>query len=191
MDSLKKTHLDDNESKMIEVRINESVKAIEDYISWLKKEVKPKLKPETARSFRIGKELYEKKFKYDIVSRYTAEEIYNKALQRKDELQSKMLKITNEIYSKYFPKVHDTGELTKENTKMLIDEISKKHVKAEDFQSEIEKQIPMLTKFVADKNLLYMDPQKPLKVRKEPAYMAGVAGASLFCFGPVLFSTKK
>ena len=67
---------------------------------------------------------------------------------------------------------------------MLIDEISKKHVRAQDFQTEIERHIPMLTKFVRDKNLLYMDPGKPLVVRKEPAYMAGVAGASMTSPGP-------
>jgi len=184
LDSLRKTHLDANEREMIETRINESVKAIEDYVSWLQKEVKPALKPETARSFRIGKDLYEKKFKYDIVSRYTAEEIYNKALQRKEELQAKMLALTKELFGKYFPKMPAPGEFTKEHTKMLIDEISKKHVKAEDFQSEIEKHIPMLTKFVNDKNLLYLDPSKPLVVRKEPAYMAGVAGASMSSPGP-------
>jgi uncharacterized protein (DUF885 family) len=185
LDSLRKTTMSDDEKKKIESRINESVKAIDDYADWLAKEVKPTLKPETARSFRIGKELYEKKFQYDIQSQYTAEEIYKKAVQRKEEIQGEMLKITQQLFGKYFPNVRlASGNFGKGQTKMLIDEISKKHVKAQDFQSEIEKQIPMLTKFVNDKNLLYMDPSKPLVVRKEPAYMAGVAGASMSSPGP-------
>ncbi len=184
LDSLRKTHMGAHESQMIEARINESAKALEEYASWLEKEVKPALKKETAKSFRIGKELYEKKFLYDIQSHYTAEEIYKKAVQRKDEIQAEMLKITKEIFNKYFPNVRIANGFTKEQTKMLIDEISKKHVKAADFQSEIEKQIPMLTQFVSDKNLLFMDPKKPLVVRKEPAYMAGVAGASMSSPGP-------
>jgi uncharacterized protein (DUF885 family) len=44
--------------------------------------------------------------------------------------------------------------------------------------------LPELTAFVAKKDLIYMDPNKPLKVRKEPAYMAGVAGASMSSPGP-------
>ncbi len=193
-DSLKKSSLDANEKKLIEARINESVKAIESYVAWLT-ELRTKLVvPDPtvkynstavmARSFRIGKDLYEKKFKYDIVSRFTAEEIYNKANHRKEELQAEMLKLTKELFSKYFPQVRVPGVYTKEHTKMLIDEISKKHVKRDLFQDAIEKQIPELTKFVSDKNLIYLDPSKPLVVRKEPAYMAGVAGASISSPGP-------
>ena len=186
-DSLKKTNLSPDEKKKIETRIKESVKAIEDYVTWLKRLTPSLSKGEGARSFRIGKELYEKKFQYDIVSHFTAEEIYKKAIQRKEEIQKEMGKITSELWSKYFPGTRRTAEnetASLMEVKKLIDEISKKHVKAEDFQSEIEKQIPMLTKFVSDKNLLYMDPKKPLVVRKEPAYMAGVAGASMSSPGP-------
>lgn len=185
MDSLKKAGMGAHEGQMIEARIKESVKAIEDYATWLEKEVKPGLKPETARSFRIGKDLYGKKFQYDIVSRYTAEEIYQKALQRKEELQQDMLKFTRELFTNYLPKVKIEGGFTKVHTKMLIDEISKKHVSREAFQESIERQIPELTKFVSDSNLLYLDPGKPLVVRKEPAYMAGGgAGASISSPGP-------
>jgi uncharacterized protein (DUF885 family) len=184
MDSLRKCHFDVNETERIEARIKESVRQIGEYITWLQKDVVPGLKEGTARSFRIGKDLYEKKFQYDIVSKYTAEQVYNKALERKGELHTKMLEITNSLFSKYFPNVHVAGGLTSVHIKMLIDEISKKHVAAKDFQSEIEQQIPMLTKFVSDKDLIYLDPQKPLVVRKEPAYMAGVAGASMSAPGP-------
>ncbi len=58
------------------------------------------------------------------------------------------------------------------------------HVKPAEFQSSIEQQIPELTRFVNDKKLLYLDPSKPLVVRKEPEYMAGVAGASISAPGP-------
>ena len=178
MDSLHKAKMGIHEVQMIEARINESVKAIEEYAEWLKSLTPSLSKGEGARSFRIGKDLYEKKFLYDIQSQYTAEEIYKKAIQRKEEIQAEMLKITKQIFNKYFPNVRISG-YSKETVKMLIDEISKNHVNRDSFQTEIEKQIPMLTKFVSDKNLLFMDPKKPLIVRKEPAYMAGVAGASM------------
>jgi uncharacterized protein (DUF885 family) len=68
--------------------------------------------------------------------------------------------------------------------KMMIDTLSVQHVKAEDFQSSIEKHIPLLVDFINKKQLIYLDPSKPLEVRKEPAYMAGVAGASISSPGP-------
>jgi uncharacterized protein (DUF885 family) len=48
----------------------------------------------------------------------------------------------------------------------------------------IEQQIPTLVKFISDKNLIYIDPSKPLVVRRTPAYMEGVAGASISAPGP-------
>ena len=66
----------------------------------------------------------------------------------------------------------------------LTDTISTKHVKPDEFQSAIEQRLPKLTAFVQQKDLLTMDPAKPLRVRKEPGYMAGVAGASMSSPGP-------
>src|SRR6201988_72468 len=71
-----------------------------------------------------------------------------------------------------------------EAIKMMIDKLSLHHVKADSFQTAIEHQIPLLVDFIKQKDLIYIDPSKPLVVRKEPAYMAGVAGASISASGP-------
>jgi uncharacterized protein (DUF885 family) len=42
----------------------------------------------------------------------------------------------------------------------------------------------VLIDFIKQKDLIYIDPSKPLVVRKEPDYMAGVAGASISAPGP-------
>lgn len=136
-----------------------------------------------SHDFRIGKELYAQKFKFDIQSSYSAEEVYKKALARKDELQKEMFGITKKLWGKYMGKAV-MPEKENEAIKQLIDVIAKTHVKREQFQEEIERQIPILTKFVKEKDLLYMDPAKPLVVRKEPEWMAGVAGASISAPGP-------
>ena len=68
--------------------------------------------------------------------------------------------------------------------KEMIGVLSLKHVHRDSFQFAIEKQIPELTSFVKDNDLLYLDPSKPLVVRVEPAYMQGVAGASISSPGP-------
>jgi hypothetical protein len=64
------------------------------------------------------------------------------------------------------PKPSDTLQLIK----MVIDKISLQHTPSK-FQLEIEKQIPELVAYVKAKDLLYIDPSKPLVVRKEPAYI--------------------
>ncbi len=188
-EALLKSHLEAEEKAQIKSRAKLAIDAINHYVEFLKN-----LKNTTPHSFRIGKELYIKKFEHDIQSNYTAEEIYQKALEHKKELHSKMFDLANKLWDKYItekekgtvgkkdftPKPKDSLMLIKK----VIDVISVKHVVADSFQTEIEHQIPRLVQFIKDKNLIYIDPSKPLVVRKEPAYMAGVAGASISSPGP-------
>lgn len=177
-DALNKSHLATKTKEEILARAKEVTAAINDYVKWLKE-----LKNDTPRSFRLGKELYPHKFKHDIQSGYTAEEIYQKALNHKKELHEKMFELTQQLWPKYLQ--HKKMPEDKLNAiKQMIDVLSVKHVKADSFQTEIEHQIPMLVNFVKEKDLIYLDPSKPLVVRKEPAYMAGVAGASISSPGP-------
>jgi uncharacterized protein (DUF885 family) len=177
-EALNKSHLNSEKKEQILARAAEVKAAINDYAKWLKE-----LKNETPRSFRLGKVLYDKKFEHDIQSGYTAVEIYEKALAHKKELHAQMFDIAEELWPKYVPsmKMPDDKLVA---IKQLIDVISVKHVKADSFQTEIEHQIPGLVKFIKEKDLIYLDPSKPLVVRKEPAYMAGVAGASISSPGP-------
>lgn len=176
--ALSKSHLSDEMKVNISSRGNTCVKAVTDYVVWLQK-----LKNENPRSFRLGKELYSKKFEFDIQSGFSADQIFDIANQHKQELHQKMFAITEQLWPKYMKdKVMPESKLSA--IKQLIDAISLNHVKADSFQTAIEQQIPQLVEFVNKKQLIYLDPSKPLVVRKEPAYMAGLAGASISSPGP-------
>ena len=173
-----KSKLSSDEKNAILAKSKTAVIAINDYVSWLKK-----LDNKTPRSFRLGKDLFDKKFEYDIQSGYSPDQIYQKAIDHKADLHQKMFELADKLWPKYCgkePKPTDKLKLIKQ----VIDKISLKHTTPDKFQSEIEKQIPELTAYVKAKNLLYIDPSKPLVVRKEPDYMAGVAGASISSPGP-------
>jgi len=177
-EALNKVKFGEHEKQMMEARAKEATAVIKAYADWLKK-----MENKTPRSFRLGKELYAKKFEYDIQSGYTADQIFEKAIAHKKELHEKMFELANKLWDKYMEKaVKPTDKLVL--IKQVIDKISVKHVKPEEFQAEIEKQIPTLVQFIKDKDLIYIDPSKPLVVRKEPDYMAGVAGASISAPGP-------
>ena len=176
-DALGKSNIDENTKTQILKRADQSIAAIKDYADWLKN-----LKNETPRSFRLGKELYAKKFEFDIQSGNSVEEIYQKALERKATLHVKMAEVTHSLWNKYFKQPVPADTL--QAIKMMIDKLSTKHVEPDSFQTAIEQQIPVLVDFIQQKDLIYIDPSKPLVVRKEPAYMAGVAGASISSPGP-------
>ncbi|WP_299570855.1 DUF885 domain-containing protein [uncultured Shewanella sp.] len=155
--------------------------AITEHIEWLT-QLEAKLEKEGARSFRIGEELYEEKFALDIQAGMSGKALFEKATADKHRVQAEMAKITNDIWSKYIdtPKPQDDNVAIKQ----LIDVLSVKHVKREDFVDEVRTQIPELVKFVNEKQLMTLDPSKPLVVRETPEYMRGFAGASISAPGP-------
>ncbi|WP_367769959.1 DUF885 domain-containing protein [Flavobacterium sp. WC2421] len=176
--ALSKSKLGDSEKKEIKDKAKVAVNAIVTYTDWLKD-----LDNKTPRSFRLGADLYKEKFELDIQSSYKADTIFKKAVDHKKELHQKMYALADKLWVKYMketPKPTDSLFLIK----TVIDKISLQHTTPAKFQSAIEKQIPELMAFVKEKDLLYIDPSKPLLVRKEPAYMAGVAGASISAPGP-------
>ncbi len=177
-DSLKNSSLSQILKDSIKLKSDSAAGAVKSFISWLQS-----LPGDSSRSFRLGKDLYEKQFDYDIQSSYSSDELYKAAEQRKEYLIDKMEEKSKLLWPEYFgntPKPSDRFLFIKK----VIDTISAQHVKPQDFQSSITSQLPKLTAFVKNRNLLYMDPSKPLQVRKEPGYMAGVAGASISAPGP-------
>lgn len=176
--ALEKSKLPAEEKAVIAARAKTAVAAMRGYAAWLKA-----MKNDNPRDFRLGKALYLKKFNYDIQSGYSLDQVYDKAMKRKQYLHSKMAELANQLWSKYMGNAAKPAD-SLVMIKQVIDKISLQHVSADSFQASIEKQIPVLTAFVKEKNLIYLDPSKPLVVRKEPDYMAGVAGASINAPGP-------
>lgn len=183
IDSVDKSGFSEQEKVDMKAAIEQAKQATLNYVAWLENDLLPGLNEQTARSFRIGKELFEKKFDYEITSRYTAGEIYEKAIEHKKNLHGEMSKLTKQLWSKYFKDKAMPADSLKA-IRELIDLLSLNHVHRDSFQYAIEQQIPELTAFVQQKDLLYLDPSKPLVVRVEPAYMQGVAGASISSPGP-------
>lgn len=177
-DSLQKTNIPKAEQKLMTDRAAITVKAIKEYAAWLKN-----LKNDHPRSFRLGKDLYEDKFKYEVVAENTAQQVYNAAVMRKKYVHQQMAKISRQLWPKYFAnKAMPVDSL--QMIAQMIDTLSANHVKPDEFQSAIVQLIPKLNNFVRTKDLVTLDPTKPLIVRKEPGYMAGVAGASMSGPGP-------
>jgi uncharacterized protein (DUF885 family) len=177
-DSLKKSGIPESEQKQIADRAKTTTETIKSFTEWLKN-----LKNDHPKSFRLGKDLYADKFKYDLEIESTPQHLYNAAVERKSNIHHEMLVISKKLWPKYFgtkPMPVDSLDLIAQ----VIDTISAKHVQPDQFQSAIAGVLPKLTTFVKSKDLLTLDPSKPLIVRKEPGYMAGIAGASMSAPGP-------
>lgn len=134
------------------------------------------------RDFRIGSELYRQKFQFDNDSYYTADEIYELAVQRKNELHGEMLEFSADLWDKYHPGREMPNDLTR--VQLVLNEIARDHVHRDSLVVSIKKQIPDLEAFIVEKELLTLDPDKPLVVRGTPEYMRGFSIASISTPGP-------
>ncbi len=172
------------EKALFTQRVDAARAAINDYVAWLGA-LEARLKAGPARGFRIGKALYEQKFGYDIQSGFTAEQLYRRALAAKAAMHDDMEKIARQLWPKYLgnaPMPSDRLVMIR----AVIDELSKHHARPEAFVDVVRKQLPELTAFVRDKDLLDQDASRPLIVRETPPYMrGGGAVASVSAPGPL------
>lgn len=182
-DSLKTSKLSDAEKAEFNKNADSAKAAVEGFVSYLQHDILDKSDTTKMRSFRIGKELYAKKFLLDIGSRYTAGQMYQKAEARKAQLHNEMNQLADSLWPKYFGKASAPSD-TLDKIKQLIDRISEQHCQRDSFMATIEKQLPQLTAFINSHNIIDLDSTKPLKVRKTPEYAAGVAGAGINAPGP-------
>ena len=179
LDSLKQAELSAEETSEIKENVQLAEQAITNYVQFVEDDL---LASGNFRSFRIGEQQYKNKFQYDINSGLTAQENFEAALQAKEAVHQKMLELATELWPKYY------GETTQpeglEAVKQLIDTISTSHTTKEQFVNEVKQQVPQLEEFVKEKNLIEMNPDKPLVIRETPKYMRGFAGASVSAPGP-------
>ena len=170
------------EKQQFTQRVNAALTAVDGYVAFLT-EMDKLMDSRGRRTFRIGKDMYEQKFAYDIQSGSTAEQTYQKALAAREDLLANMERLSDEMWDKYMAGVAKPADRFAK-IGMMIDKLSANHVRREDFVNEIKRQIPVLQDWVISKNLLTLDPNKQLEVRATPAYQAGVAGASIDAPGP-------
>jgi uncharacterized protein (DUF885 family) len=176
--AIQESKLDTNiKNRMLE-RCTRAANEQANYVAFLKQ-----FRNKQGRSFRLGKAVYQQKFMLEMAIGSSPDQLLSAAIERKKQTLDSMSAISKRLFPKYFPKQKSPPD-SHELTRMILAEISKKHCHPDSFQSAISAQIPILEHFVKEKKLVGIDPKKPLVVRREPAYMQGVAGASISAPGP-------
>jgi uncharacterized protein (DUF885 family) len=175
--------LTQQEKAIFAQRIANAGTALIGYLDFLTALDKRQQEQRTARSFRIGKDLYEAKFAFDIQSASSAEQTYRKALATREELLVRMDGLADELWTRTMGGAAKPADRT-QKIGMVIDKLSASHVARENFFPEIRRQIAQLQDYVVKNNLLTLDPKRPLEVRETPLYQRGVAVASIDAPGP-------
>ena len=176
--------LAERERQLFETRIAAAKAAIEEHVAWLERlEGALERGAAPARPFRIGRELYEKRFAFEIQSGESAEALYRRAVEEKERLLERMSLLSDLLWPKYFPSSAVPADRF-DKIGRVIDKLSEQHVAREDLVAAVRRQIPELEQWVSDHDLVTLDASKPLMVRETPPYKRGIAGASIEAPGP-------
>lgn len=162
--------------------------AIQRYIQKLENLDQRLKKKNDYKSFRIGTKLYNEKFDLDLQINATAENIYAYALQEQGNALREMIKLSHSLWDKYFPQQKKPKE-EKQLVRTVVARLTEAHATQKTFLDEVRAQLPQLSKFVKEKNLLEIDSSKSLVVRNTPEYEQGFAVAGVDAPGP--FDSNK
>ena len=129
------------------------------------------------RNYSIGKVLYKEKFKFDLATNFSPEELYTRATNEQQLVYDRMVQTANGLWDKYFKnKARPKDSLSL--VQSVIDAISLQHAQGKDFFDTLKNQVYELKRFIVVKDLFNFDTTYPIIVRIMPAYERGVSIAS-------------
>ncbi len=159
-----------------------AVAALEDYGSWLEKE----LLPRSNADFRLGDEKYRKKLKFALQSDLSKEEILKRAMADLKMTQQKMFDVALPLYKKYNPEIdYDRVRLNPKTViKFVLDRLAEDRPTNDTIVKQAAQDVIETTKFVREKNLVTL-PDEPVDVIVMPEFQRGVAVAYFDSAGPL------
>lgn len=174
-DSIKNSSLTDAEKDILQQRVAATTAAIKNYIAFLKKISADK--NYAFRNFRIGKQLFDEKYKYDLVTDYTPEQMFDKADSAKNYYHQQMFLIADTLWPKYYDAAQKPAD-SLALIKAILDRLSLNHASPKTVVDTATALVHNLEHFIIAKDLFNYDTTYPLKVRIMPAFMAGVSLAN-------------
>ncbi len=172
--------LDDAELRArVERAAEGAATAVETYTAWLRDE----LLPTATGDFRLGRDLYERKFRHALKSSTTPDELERRATAAYDEVRAEMLRIARDLWPALIGQ-----EAPPEDTDTLIrrvlDEIAKEHPRAEELLDFSRAEVGRIEEFVRERDLIGLA-DDPLDIIWTPPFLRAFGGAMLIPPGPL------
>jgi len=133
--------------------------------------------------YRLGREQYTQKYKFDLGGVNTPEKTYRQAHEDIEVVHSKMYALATQMWPKYFPD-QPMPAVKRQAVEQMLEKLRDNHVPISEFFPRMKENIKELEAFVKEKDLLTIDMSKPLVVQQAPDYQMGYAGAYVIVPGP-------
>jgi len=169
----------------------EAVKALEGYQQFLSSFPPGK----ATRDWRLGKELYDRKFPLALQTDMTPAQLQRAAEEAFEAARGRLYATARGLYAGLWPSdaapaENADGPEQARVIRRVLDEISKNHPQADQFVQAHADKLSGLRTFIEQKKLLKLPPADTLRVLPEPEYKRGGVGAEYLAPG-MLDRTSK
>jgi len=165
-----------------------AIAALNDFSRWLQNDLG---KRPSRLTWRLGKELYDQKFKLVMETPVTPEQVLADAEQDMKSVRAEMLQIALPLHAQMYPGHNDHAEMrVHERENLIIGEvlqkISDEHPRRDQLQQTIQADLAGITQFIREKKIASLSARDNLKVIPTPPFERGIYSVAGFHSAPPL-----
>ena len=163
----------------VAVAAEPAIAAVDGYVAWLRDE----LTPTATGDFRLGRDLYERKFRHALKATITPQELEARAAAAYDEVRAEMLRIARELWPTRIgdePMPDDPDLLTRR----VLDAIAVEHPRADELLDYCRAEHERIESFIRERDLIGLS-DAPLQIIWTPPFLRAFGGAMLIPPGPL------
>jgi len=159
--------------------------------SFLEKELPKRTLPGLASDWRLGADHYRTKFKLNLATDRTPDEVLKDAETRLKEVRARMLELSLPLHASKYPAHGDHGDLKGDErlnkiVREVLDGIAEKHSTPATYMDDTRKDLDEARDFARAKNLLTLPAHDNLQVIPTPEFERGIYAVGGFNPAPVL-----
>ena len=142
-------------------------------------------------TWRLGKPLYDEKFRLVMETPVTPEQVLADAEREMKDVRAEMLQLALPMHARMYPDHTDHADLAahdRENKIIseVLYKISDAHPDRDQLMSTIQADLAGITKFIQEKKIVSLGPRDNLKVVPTPVFMRGIYSVAGFHSAPPL-----
>ena len=165
-----------------------AIAALKQFSDWLKANFSQQ---PASRSWRLGKELYDQKFRLVMETSVTPERVLADAEEGLQSVRAEMLQLALPMHKQMYPDHSDHSDLSPHDRENLIisevlQKISDDHPKRDQLQSAIEADLESIKQFIREKKIVSLSSRDNLRVIPTPPFMRGIYSVAGFHSAPPL-----
>jgi len=165
-----------------------TIAALKDFSKWLQNDLG---KRPTKLTWRLGKELYDQKFKLVMETDITPEQLLADAESDLKSVRAEMLQLALPMHKQMYPDHTDHSDVSgRDRENLIIGEvlarISDDHAQRDHLQQAVEADLENIKQFIREKKIVSLSARENLKVMPTPPFMRGIYSVAGFHNAPPL-----